>query len=530
MLGSGWGACSFVKALSKNESKRYNVTLISPRNFFLYTPLLPAVATGTVEDRSIVEPVRRIITGKAEYFEAACTEVDPVKKEVVACFPEDTGMDKLCFRVPYDILVLGVGSINNTFGIKGVSEHTFFFKSITDAAKLRRQVSECFERASLPATSIEEMRKLLSFVIVGGGPTGVEVAAELYDMVESDLSKIYPNLVKEAVISVIELQDHVLSTYDRRISEYTRKIFTRNRIQLVLNTKVKSVRRNAVSVVDNSGNEREIEFGACVWATGVAMHPVIKQLQQKLPEGAQTHFRSIITDEFLRVKGSEGSIYAFGDAATIEQPKSLEHADDLFHKADLNQDGRLRLEELRNLLREASKEYSHLEEHSRFLDAKYGQRRFGGLVRSTLQGGQTAAQPKSPVSELTDKTELTREQFEGLLGQIDKGLRALPATAQVAKQQGEFLANLLNKNEIAAGCQLPPKTQPFKYNHKGSLAYIGTDKAVMDVPSVGPITGFTAGLLWRGFETFSQISFRNMSLVSLDWVRTKIFGRDLSRV
>ena len=64
---------------------------------------------------------------------------------------------------------------------------------------------------------------------------------------------------------------------DRRISEYTRKIFTRNRIQLVLNTKVKSVRRNAVSVVDNSGNEREIEFGACVWATGAAMHPVIKQ-------------------------------------------------------------------------------------------------------------------------------------------------------------------------------------------------------------------------------------------------------------
>ncbi len=70
---------------------------------------------------------------------------------------------------------------------------------------------------------------------------------------------------------------------------------------------------------------------------------------------------------------------------------------------------------------------------------KYGQRRFGGLVRSTLQGGQTAAQPKSPVSELTDKTELTREQFEGLLGQIDKGLRALPATAQVGAEMSSSL-------------------------------------------------------------------------------------------
>ena len=75
---------------------------------------------------------------------------------------------------------------------------------------------------------MQEVKRLLSFVVVGGGPTGVEVAAELQDMVESDLVKVYPDLIKDVVVSVIELQDHVLSTYDRRISEYTSQIFTRS--------------------------------------------------------------------------------------------------------------------------------------------------------------------------------------------------------------------------------------------------------------------------------------------------------------
>jgi NADH:ubiquinone reductase (non-electrogenic) len=76
----------------------------------------------------------------------------------------------------------------------------------------------------------------------------------------------------------------------------------------------------------------------------------------------------------------------------------------------------------------------------------------------------------------------------------------------------------------------PLPLQGFKYNHKGSLAYVGSDKAVMDVPNVGPVFGWGAGLLWKGFETYSQISFRNQCLVATDWLRTKIFGRDISRV
>jgi NADH dehydrogenase FAD-containing subunit len=98
-----------------------------------------------------------------------------------------------CFKVNYDVLVLAVGTVNNTFGVAGVEEHAFFFKSIEDASRLRRHVSECFERAALPQTPPEEKERLLSFVVCGGGPTGVEVAAELHDMITEDLAKVREN-------------------------------------------------------------------------------------------------------------------------------------------------------------------------------------------------------------------------------------------------------------------------------------------------------------------------------------------------
>lgn len=360
---------SFVKAWDESQNDKYELILVSPRNYFVYTPLLPAMCAGTVEERSIVEPVRAVMSSKGKFFEAKCTEILPEERSIVACFPEDAGFPEACFKIPYDILVMAVGCVNNTFGIQGVAEHTNFFKSIEDAAKLRLRISECFERAALPQTTAEERQKLLSFVIVGGGPTGVEVAAELHDLIVNDLSKLYPDEVMENVrIKVVELMDHVLSTYDRAISNYTADTFKRNGIELVLNSRVASVNPDGVTLVNKEGEETQLPFGACVWATGIAMHPLVKQLQERLPEGSQTHFRSIITDDQFRVKGSDGTIFALGDAATIEQQKALDRSDELFERADLNKDGRLTLVELQGLMNQASKEFPHLSEHARFLD------------------------------------------------------------------------------------------------------------------------------------------------------------------
>lgn len=532
VLGSGWASASFFKALPKDIKEKFEVVMVSPRNYFLYTPLLPAVAVGTMEERSIVEPVRNLVLGKGDYYEAVCKAIDPVRKELVACFPKDAGLDEACFKIKYDMLIIGVGSVNNTFGIKGVQEHCQFFKSVEDANNLRRRISECFERAALPYTMEEERKKLLSFVICGGGPTGVEVAAEIHDMIFDDLKEHYPELMKDVKIRVIELMDYVLSTYDRKIGEFTAQQFERAGIELVLNTRVASVRDGYVTVVKKSGEEYEIPFGSCVWATGIAMNPLVKELQQYYPK-EQTHFRSLLTDDFMRVKGSDGSIWAFGDASTIDQPRALQRADELFELADTDKDGRVSLKELQAMLFEASKEFSHLEEHARFLEAK--NKRFGGLLSKVLSAANSNGKSpnQSPLATVEETDELTKEQFKMLLEKVDSGLRALPATAQVAKQQGEYMAEVLKRGKFDQEqglLEVADRQEPFKYHHKGSLAYVGGDKAVMDIPKVGPILGREAGLLWKGYETFAQISLRNQLLVFNDWVRTKMFGRDISRV
>ena len=361
----------------------------------------------------------------------------------MACFPKDAGLDEACFKIPYDVLVLAVGCTNNTFGVAGVEEHAFFFKSIEDAAALRRHVSECFERAALPQTPPEEKDKLLSFVVCGGGPTGVEVAAELHDMVVEDLVKLYPTLVDHVRVRIVELQDHLLSTYDRAISEYTGAQFKRAGIDVILNSRVLELRgegtgKGYVRVQAADGTVDDVPFGACVWATGVAMHPLVQQLQKKLPDGAQTHFRSAVTNGWLEVDGAGGSIFALGDAATIRQDRALDAANSLFDRADVDGNGRLDLDELRDLLTTASADYAQFKEHALFLESKRGYARWGGMVGRALEkarargGGENA---DSPLSTLDEDAALTREEFSDLLASIDRGLRALPATAQVAKQQ-----------------------------------------------------------------------------------------------
>ncbi|KAK9836804.1 hypothetical protein WJX74_008426 [Apatococcus lobatus] len=529
ILGTGWGAVSVLRSLPKKIVDQYEITVVSPRNYFLFTALLPAVATGNLEERSVTEPIRRILAGKGKFFEANAEDIDPKNKMLTVRPPRHRGLSRDAFKISYDTLILAIGSVNNTFGIKGVEQHSIPFKRIEDARALRQRVSECFEHAALPGTSDQARRDLLSFIVVGGGPTGVEVAAELYDLIKEDLSRFYPQLAKDvARVRLVELQDHILSTYDREISDYAAQLFSRNGIDLVLNCKVTSISKGSVQITYNDGNTVDYPFGACVWATGVAKNPLVTKLQERLPE-TQRHFRSILTDDYLQVLGSNGSIFAIGDAATIDQPKARQHAARLFVDADINKDGTLELSELRLILKKASAEFSHLEEHATFLEGQQGAKRFGGLVRDTLTGNRSQhdASKGMPTAAagIGEDARLTQEEFADLLGRIDDGLRALPATGQVAGQQGAYLANLLRTGSM--GYELAPSVKPFRYRHGGTVAYVGSDQAVMELPTWGNLKGYSAGFLWRGWETYRQISFRNQCLVAFDWLKTKVFGRDL---
>lgn len=528
ILGSGWGAVSFIRDLPKDIGKKYDIILLSPRNYFLFTALLPQVATGNLEEHSIIESIRKILGKKGTYYEAAVTDINPEEQALTARFPKHAGLEQFEFKISYDILVYSVGSKVNTFGIKGVRENAFFFKSIADAHGLRQRVCECFERAALPDIPEKERKRLLSFVVVGGGPTGVEVAAELYDLVREEMGQYYPHICKDAKVRLVELQDHVLSTYDRKISEYTSQLFSRNGVEVLINTKVESITPDALTLVKQGGGEEEsqtVAYGACVWATGVAMHPLTKHLQEAMPEGTQSHNRSIVTDEYLCVKGSNGRMYALGDAATVEQPKALSRAKEMFAEADADSDGLLSYGELTAAMKRASKEYSHLEEYARYLERKGGSRRFGPLVQRALVSGPTKF--SAGLQCLDPDCQVNLSHFEELLMEIDNTLRSLPATGQVAGQEGSYLAKLFSKHTITPGQPMPPKAPLFKYMHKVDLAYVGSDKAVMQLPRFGLLQGSGAFFLWRGYETFRQISFRNKCLVAFDTLRSRIFGRDI---
>jgi NADH:ubiquinone reductase (non-electrogenic) len=494
---------------------------VSPRNYFLYTPLLPGAATGAVEDRSIVEPIRRPIASKGyRYFEANALSVNPEAK-TVRCrgsdhtfqSEEDLAMSQKWkeFDLEYDYLVTAVGAVPNTFGVPGVKEHCMFFKEIVDAARFRREVNERFECATLPGVPRERIKKLLKFVVIGAGPTGVELAAELYDYVYQDVAKTFPRrLLDDVSIEIIDLQEKILSTYDRRIAEYATDFFQRANIKCLLGAAVKEVKEDAVVISDRDGsNVREVPFGLAVWCTGIKLNPFCEKLIDSLPAGAQENKRSLLTDKNLRVKGSNGTIFALGDCATIERPRSLAKAEELYREAarctpegdceiDLSIDG------VKKALKNGLEEFPHLEEIYNRVDDVY--------------------------KDFTDGSErMSYPEFCAMLENVDKGLRALPATAQVAKQEGQYLASFFND---CAGDdeQIQTAAARFDYVHKGSLAYIGKDAAVADIPGFAIVKGIAAGLIWKSFETISQVSPRNVLLVGADMVRTKVFGRDISRI
>lgn len=532
VLGSGWGSMSLVKALPRDIQEKYDVVVVSPRNYFLYTPLLPAVAVGTVEEGSICEPVRLLVKGKGEYYEASCQAINPDAKELTAAFPSHgSSSSPKTFQVKYDLLVVGVGSVNNTFGVKGVEQHCLMFKTIEDAHKLRGQLSDCFERAALPYVSQAERERLLSFVVVGGGPTGIEVAAELHDVIHEDLKGLYPSLMPDVKVRVVELTDHILHSYDRKIGEFVAKQFSRSGTELVLNSKVVKVEEGAIILAGPDGEEKRLPFGTCVWATGIAKSPLVQQLQELFPQ-QQLHSRCVFTDDHLRVKGSDGSIFACGDAATIHYPSALELTNELFDQADEDKDGRVSLRQLQELLQAATRQDSSLDEHLHYLQAHSN--RFAAVVSGIVFGlthPPGSSQPGGQLLQWQDK--LTREEFRAVLDHVDRGLRALPATAQVAKQQGEYIADLLvsgRYSTLQQRLELPTNKGPFKYFHKGSLLYVGGDKAGADLPLVGPLVGYEAGLLWHSYETFAQISLRNQAMVALNWLRTKLFGRNISHI
>jgi NADH dehydrogenase/NADH:ubiquinone reductase (non-electrogenic) len=313
ILGTGWGGNKLARILDKTL---FDVRLVSPANHFLFTPLLPSTAVGTLEFRAIQEPVRTI-PGLQEYYQAKASSLD-VEKRVVDC--QDL-YSKQTFSLPFDYLVLACGSKTNTFNTPGVASNegqdVFFLKHLHHARSIRNRVIECFERASNPMLTLQQADALLSFVVVGGGPTSCEFATELKSLLDDDMPTWYPHLAKRAKVTVIEAGHHILGSFDSSLVQYYEDNMKARGINLLLDMGVKgivpspSTSTNAAVFPDG----RTLPFGCLVWSAGLAPVNFVSRLTN-LPKHPRS--QRIIIDPYLRVPGTGARIFAIGDCAASD--------------------------------------------------------------------------------------------------------------------------------------------------------------------------------------------------------------------
>lgn len=466
ILGSGWGSVSLLK---KIDASQYNIVVVSPRNFFLFTPLLPSCTTGTVEHRSIMEPVRSIIRNKEAsviYLEAEATSVDYENKKLIVheAANREAGESTSTKELEFDYLVIGVGAQNSTFGIPGVQENACFLKEIPDAQKIRQKIMDRIESASFKNLDDEDRKRLLHTVVVGGGPTGVEFAAELQDFFEEDLKKWIPDIAKDFKVTLVEALPNVLPSFSKQLIEYTEKTFQAEKITVLTKTMVKKVSSDVVTAeATKSDGTKEIiqlPYGLLVWATGNSARPVVRDLMTRIPAQKNSR-RGLLVNEYLVVEGTEG-IWALGDCTATKYAPTAQVA---------TQQG-IYLAGLFNQLA-----------HTEDLEAEIS--KLEVLVnRATDEAGRKA-----------------------VLGELESKTRKLRRSKSLL---------------------------PFEYSHQGSLAYIGSDKAVADLTFWGQASNFATGgsltyLFWRSAYISMCFSTRNRLLVIMDWLKVKIFGRDVSR-
>ncbi len=401
IIGGGFAGLAAAKGLEKQELQ---VVLIDKHNYHTFQPLLYQVATGGLEPDSIAFPLRKRFNDVENfYFRLAnVIKINPDKNEI------ETSIGNL----DYDELIIATGSTTNFFGNKNIQKNTMEMKSVPQSLNIRSLILENFEEALL-TSNLEERKALMNFVIVGGGPTGVELAGALAEMKKGILPKDYPDLdIRQMNINLIQSSGEILKGMSAKASEKAEDFLIKLGVNVWKNLRVLDYDGKIVT----TNGEDHFRAETVIWAAGV---------KGELVDGLQAE---CVIERAARVKVNEfnqvvnhPNIYAIGDVACM-----------------------------------ASKEnpYGH------------------------------------------------------------------PMMAQPAIQQGKLLA----KNILAKLAN--KKKKAFIYNDKGSMATIGRNKAVVDLPK-WKFQGVFAWFVWMFVHLFSLIGFRNRAIVFLNWVYNYIrFDRE----
>ncbi|WMJ72461.1 NAD(P)/FAD-dependent oxidoreductase [Cytophagaceae bacterium ABcell3] len=391
VIGGGFAGVEIVKTLGRDNP--FQVVLLDKNNFHNFQPLMYQVATAGLEPDAIAAPLRRIFKGyKDFYFRMA---------KVNRIFPSENCINTSIGRLKYDFLVIATGSKTNYYGMENVKKNSVPMKKIPEALDLRSKILQNFEQALL-VSDPEVRSSLLDVVIVGGGPTGVELAGAIAELKKHVLPNDLPELdFTKMDIYLIEAAPQLLNGMSANASKKALKYLDDFGVHVMLNTTVK----NYDGYIVEFGDGKKIVSQSLIWAAGV-MGSIIEGIDPEVIKGNRYH-----VDLFCRIKGYE-NLYCIGDVAGMYTPE------------------------------------------------------------------------------------------------IPRGH---PMVAQVAIQQGRLVA----KNLLRMHKNKTPK--PFKYNDKGSMATIGRNRAVVDLPN-WKFAGVFAWLVWMFVHIISLVGFRNKVAVFFNWV------------
>lgn len=390
IIGAGFGG---LKLAQKLVGSGYQIVLIDKNNYHQFQPLFYQVATSGIEPSSILFPLRKIFQKRKDIYirVAEVYSVDTKKKEL------QTSLE----TVWYDYLVISTGVDSNFFGMKNMEEFAIPMKSVSEAMAMRNRLIQSFEKA-VTLRDQNARRALLNVVVVGGGPTGVEVAGAVAEMKKFVLPKDYPDLNFDAMqITLIEGSHTLLGGMSEHASEKALFYLRRLGIKVMLNTRVTDFDGNLLSI-----GETKIETKTVIWAAGIS-----GIVPDGLPEESVSRDKRIFVDRYNKVKGVT-DIFAIGDVCLMSTP-------------------------------------DHPKGH--------------------------------------------------------------PQVAQVAIQQGLNLSN--NFSRMKRNSEL----KPFEYKDRGSMATIGRNRAVADLPFV-KFSGFIAWLTWMFVHLMAIVGVKNRLLIFINWM------------
>jgi NADH:ubiquinone reductase (H+-translocating) len=305
IAGGGFGGAAAARELERvmpRQSAR--LVLANETNFMLYTPFLPEAAAGTLEPRHVVTPLRDIL--KRTYLRLGSIVGHDPEAKTVQLRAKYGEVETL----PYDQLLLALGSVSRTLPVPGLAEHAIGFKGLADAIWLRNHVVETLEEAN--ATEDPARRdKLLTYVFVGGGYAGLEALAELQDFA-ADAMESYPRARLHGMRWVlVEATDRVLPEIDQQLADYALRELRGRGIDIRLETTLEQVKADSARL--SSGET--LPTCTVVWTAGVAPQPILRELALPLDERGR-----VPVDEYLKVQGMN-SVWGIGDCAAAPDPR-----------------------------------------------------------------------------------------------------------------------------------------------------------------------------------------------------------------